>query len=123
MGILSLFKSGKLIENVSSGLDKAVFTKEERADMFPQLLELYGPFKQAQRWLMCIVCIPYMLLWFLTGAAALVMDVWSVGGDVDNVKEMLHGPIKYVVGTICSFYFGGGAVEGIMGKWKGDKKK
>ena len=111
MSFLSILNPNKLMENVSKGIDKAILTDEERADMFPKLLSMYEPFKVAQRWLMIIVCFPYMLAWFITLCAAFFMEV-------DQQMEMLSGPILYVVGTIAGFYFGGGMVEGIVGKIK-----
>ena len=105
----SIFSSGNMLENVSSGIDKAVFTKEERSDVFERLLPLYHPFKMAQRFLSLIFCIPFALGW----TACFVM--FLLGVDVSqNALEMLKGDMAIIVGIIVAFYFGGGAIEGIL---------
>lgn len=114
----SIFSAPSMIKNISNGIDKMIFTDEERADILPNLLKLYEPYKIAQRWLMVIVCGPYFFLWFLVGLGTLIIEVFSFSGSTANTREFLFGPIVYLVGTIISFYFGGGAIEGIIGKFK-----
>jgi uncharacterized membrane protein len=102
-----LFGSEKTIDKISSGIDKAVFTKEEKADEFRVLLKLYEPFKVAQRLLALIFCIPYALGWFTA-------FVGSFFTEIDSQLQLLSGDISIIVGIIIAFYFGGGAVEGVI---------
>jgi hypothetical protein len=108
----SLFKSNEFINNVSSGVDKIVLTNEEKLDNFNKLLALYTPFKIAQRFLMLVLCVPYAVAFLVTFICAFFLDVTVQ-------KEMLQGDISMIVGVIVGFYFGGGAVEGVIGRKNG----
>jgi uncharacterized membrane protein YjdF len=107
--IKGLFSSAKLVDNVSSGLDKIVFTGEEKADNFALLMQLYVPFKTAQRALAVIFCVPYAAAFFIT-------FICSFFVDVSAQIELLAGDIAMIVGVGVAFYFGGGFVEGIIGQ-------
>lgn len=107
----TLFSSDKLIENASNGIDKAILTKEEQLDNFQVLLTLYAPFKIAQRILAVVFCVPYAIAFILTFAFSFFMDV-------ESQKDLLSGDISLVVGIIVAFYFGGGAIEGVLNKAK-----
>jgi hypothetical protein len=108
-----IFSSDKLVENVSAGIDKSFYTAEEKAEGFHVLLKLYEPFKLAQRYLMIIFCVPYAIAFLTTFFASFFIDVTSQ-------KAMLQGDISIIVGIIVTFYFGGGAVEGVIGSRKKD---
>jgi len=116
MGILGqIFGSDKTIAKITdgifSGMDKMVFTEEERKDNFRQTLKLYEPFKVAQRYLACIFTVPYVLAWFITFAASFVVDV-------STQMDMLFGTMGNIVLAIVAFYFAGGVVSG----FKAEKK-
>lgn len=118
MGIWnSLFGSDKIIDAGISGIDAMVFTDEEKSNAKMAFLKLYEPYKIAQRWLMTFICIPYMALWFIAGCI-LVVDVFVVK-DLDTTKlvsYLLHQYVGSAFVVIISFYFGGGAVEGIISR-------
>ncbi|AXC34540.1 hypothetical protein [Vibrio phage YC] len=44
-----IFRADSAVEHIAAGVDKAIYTKEEKADAFQRMLELYEPFKVAQR--------------------------------------------------------------------------
>jgi hypothetical protein len=111
----TLFSSDKLIDNASAGIDKMVLTKEEQLDNFQVLLQLYTPFKIAQRILAIIFCVPYALAWVITFIAGFYFP------NTTPMIDMLSGDMGTIVGIIVAFYFGGGAVEGVIGKFKGSK--
>lgn len=112
MGVLKgLFSSKTVIDNVSSGIDKAIYTNEEKIDNFKVMLSLYAPFKIAQRLIAIIFCVPYAFAWVVT----FVASFWF---DVAVQQALLLGDISIIVGLIVAFYFGGGAVEGIIGSRK-----
>lgn len=104
--IKGLFSSSEVVEGVKQGVDKAFFTAEEKADNFHMLLQLYQPFKLAQRLLALVFCIPYAFAWLLTFLVSFIAD------SVETQVQMLSGDIAVIVGLIVAFYFGGGAVEG-----------
>lgn len=103
-----LFGKDSVIEAGINGIDKVVLTSEEKTDAHLAFLKLYEPFKLAQRYLALILCTPYAVILLGAGAKSLV------GYDVDAPLAILSGDPALIVGTILAFYFGGGAVEGIL---------
>lgn len=106
-----LFGSTKVIskgvDGIYNGVDKLVYTDEEKADNFRLMMKIYEPFKLAQRFMMMIVCPPYVLAWFIT-------FIVSFFTNVEAQKAMLEGRMGDLVLAIASFYFLGGAAEGTM---------
>ena len=58
-------------------------------------------------------CIPYALGWL----AVFIASFWL---NIDQQIALLSG-MALAVGIILSFYFGGGFIEGVLGKAKIDK--
>ena len=112
MGFSSrLFGSDKIIDAGVNGIDAMIFTDEEKSNAKMQFLKLYEPYKLAQRYLALIYSIPYALAWLVTFIASFFVDVALQ-------MELLKGDAFYINIVILSFYFGGGAAEGIVGKFK-----
>lgn len=111
MGILgSLFGDqntmSKMVDGVYNGVDKIVYTDEEKADNFQKLLKLYEPFKIAQRFLALIFGIPYVLAWLVT-------FIVSFFNNVDPQLALLNGTVGQIVLAIIAFYFMGGTISSI----------
>ena len=107
-----LFGNDKIIEAGISGIDALVFTDEEKSNAKMQFLKLYEPYKLAQRYLALIYSIPYASAWLVTFIASFFVDVTLQ-------MELLKGDAFYINIVILSFYFGGGAAEGIVKQIKG----
>jgi hypothetical protein len=116
VGIQTLFSSDKLIDNITSGVDKMVLTAEERLDNFKALLAIYTPFKIAQRILAITFCVPYVICWTIN----FIVSYSAV--NTKPMSEMLDGDMGTIVITIVVFYFGGGALEGAVASFKGKSK-
>ena len=113
MGFFSkLFGSDKIIDAGVNGIDAMFFTDEEKSNAKMQFLKLYEPYKLAQRYLALIYSIPYALAWLVTFIASFFVDVALQ-------IELLKGDAFYINIVILSFYFGGGAAEGIVKQIKG----
>jgi hypothetical protein len=113
MGFFSkLFGSDKIIDAGVNGIDAMFFTDEEKSNAKMQFLKLYEPYKLAQRYLALIYSIPYALAWLVTFIASFFVDVALQ-------MELLKGDAFYINIVILSFYFGGGAAEGIVKQIKG----
>ena len=136
MGILStvgkLFGSDKVIESGLDTLDKAFYTDQEKAkdslELINQktnakvrLLEAYAPFKLAQRYIAFTFTFVFVFIMVngVIGAMYGVIDVEDVKRAKEFANEMWLGEIMI---SIIGFYFGGGAVEGILSKRNEVKK-
>ena len=119
MGIWSkLFGSDKIIDAGIDGIDAMVFTDEEKSSAKMSFLKLYEPFKVAQRWLSIVVSVPYVLVWSLVGMS-LIADMWIKSGiDIKPITAFLQGDMGTTFILINTFYFGGGALEGIVRRFK-----
>ena len=119
MNILGkLFGSDKVIDAGISGIDKAFYTAEEKAEDRLKaapwkiaLLKAYEPFKIAQRILAIVFSVPYVSAWVATFVMA------SIGMNVEPQMSLLSGDIAKIVWTIIGFYFLGGFAES-MGRSK-----
>lgn len=115
MGILSkLFATSevatKLADGVYKGIDASFYTPEEQIDNRLKAIELYVPFKIAQRFLALIFGIPYALAWFIT------FIVTFLGQDITPQLELLSGTMGQIVLAIIAFYFLGGTLNNLVKK-------
>lgn len=117
----------KASEGIYNGVDAAWFTNEEKAEHFKDLLKLYVPFRIAQRFLALIICIPYAVIWVL---CALMYCASAAIGPCETLESICrsshlvfiaqdlatfnHQNLSMQAGIILAFYFGGGAVEGVV---------
>jgi hypothetical protein len=123
MGILGkLFGSEKVIDGGMKAIDKAFYTKEEKADDRIKimnakglLLKSYEAFKLAQRLLALLYGIPYVTAWFCTFVASFFVDVKS------QFEFLISSDMATANLIILGFYFLGGAGESIF-KYRGVKK-
>ena len=112
-----LFGSDKIIDAGIDGIDAMVFTDEEKSSAKMNFLKLYEPYKIAQRWLALVVSIPYVSLWFITGLIY-IADVFTEKVlDTSRIASFLNGDMGSAFILVLSFYFAGGAVEGIVRKF------
>jgi len=114
----------KAADGIYNGVDKAFYTDEEKAEGFLSLLKAYEPFKLAQRLLALTIAVPYVVIWVL---CALML---VVGGFVDpaygkqiaeaarTLGELNNNTLGTPVALVLSFYFAGGALEGVVGRMK-----
>ena len=119
MGIWnSLFGNDKIIDAGINGIDQMVFTDEEKSSAKMKFLKLYEPFKLAQRYIAMTFCPAYIFMLIITGlleAANIFLIAFSDKSlNTDAMYRLLSGDISVMVIIIISFYFGGGAVEGVV---------
>ena len=120
-----LFGTGKVVDGIYNGVDKIIFTKEERADHFLKILKAYEPFKILQRFLALIIGIPYMLV-YITSAGLYVYgftidDLVHAQRVIEASKElasMNNENLGTPLAIILSFAFGGGMIEGGLRAFK-----
>lgn len=138
MGVLSkLFGSDKVIDAGISGIDKAFYTKEERAeDELTKIgykmafMKLYEPFKVAQRFVALIVGIPFVSVHIVI-MIAWVLSIYLITGEdrytfVTAQLNLMQEANNQVLGEpfmwIVIFYFAGGAGEGLISKYMSRKQ-
>lgn len=121
----SLFGGSDLVEKASNGLDKLNFSDQEKAAHYLEVLKNIEPFKLAQRWLAVIVVVPYVLIWIMCAGlfvAASLSDIESSAARLIQISDMLasrnNDNLGFPVSLILGFYFAGGALEGIVARWK-----
>lgn len=119
MGILGrIFGSGDVIKSGIELIDSLHTSTEEeilaKSKARTELLAAYAPFKLAQRYL------ALMFTFTFISCFALVLVMTMIGeGDIDAVKQVLGDfYIGEIMLTIVFFYFGGGAIEGVLNKGK-----
>ena len=111
MGWLASIFSPSTIVN---GIDKMVYTDQERAEKQEKFLKLYEPFKVAQRYLAIMFGSTYCISWFIT----LMVSFFN---NVDKQMAYLtSGDMGNIVLAIIGFYFFGGAAEGAVKAFKKD---
>lgn len=127
MGLLNaLFSSDTATKTLAQGVDEIIYTPEEKAGFFLNLLAAYEPFKLAQRFLSLIVTIPYVTVWVFSAfmfAASIFFDpcladqVCKSSQLIDVSTELAtwnNEVLGLPTALILGFYFGGGAVEGVV---------
>ena len=112
MGVLAnIFGSdkviGKITDGIYNGVDKIVYTEEEKAENLKDVLKLYEPFKLAQRLLSLVFAIPFVICWTIT----FMMSFTDF--DITEQAALLDGKMGDISLAIIGFYFFGGMLGGI----------
>jgi hypothetical protein len=116
MGIFSkLFGTDNAVDKGFDLVDKAFYTDQEAAadsikkfTVKEAILKAYEPFKLAQRYMMIIVGVPYVLAWTAAFFGGYFVDTTPMQ------MQLLDGKMGMVFLTIAGFYFGGGLLEGTI---------
>ena len=122
IGILtSILGNAKVIEKGMDLIDQVHTSDEEmerlKAETKIQTMQAYAPFKVAQRYLALMFTATFLSSFFLV----LVMTLMGKT-NLPDIKQVID---EFYLGeamlTILAFYFGGGMIEGVVGKVKGKK--
>ncbi len=103
-----IFGSGDVVSKGLDLADAAFYTNQEKADWRLRLLKAYEPFKLGQRLLAMIIGIPYVLFFVVTGCASFFVNVDT------QMALLTDSRMAWAFVLVNGFYFGGGAVEGIV---------
>jgi len=124
MGILSsLFSSGsatKIIDEAISGIDKMVYTEEEKAEAKKEMVSLkvnllnaYAPFKLTQRYLALVFASLYSFLLLLI----ITLTAMKYTEQVKQILEIIEiFGLNWIMLAIISFYYSAGLVESFRRK-------
>ena len=129
MGIwASLFSSPSVVkkaaDGIYNGVDAAIYTDQEKAAGFMGMLKGYEPFKIAQRLLMLVIWIPFVVIFLLCAGMYVTAGFMEMdqGAILTNAAMALADMNINTLGTPATlssvFYFGGGALEGVVGRMK-----
>lgn len=134
-----LFGASSLVREFKNAGDDIVFTAQERAAHFIELLKHLEPFKIAQRWLAIIVVGSYVSVWLVaalifslsaladpgfvcvTGQHCEISKAHQLQQLAKDLGEMNNSNLGIPTGIILSFYFAGGMANGWIESWKKGK--
>ena len=123
MGFWSkLFGTGDVVDKGMNMIDNAFYTDQEKAENKANILRFYEPFKIAQRLLAMTFCPVYCLAWFLVFVTELLSALLGNTVELGKVYSLLSGDMAIMVIIILTFYFGGGAAEGLIERLRNGKK-
>lgn len=98
----------KLIDNLHTSDEEEIHAKSKAKT---DLLSAYAPFKIAQRILAIIFAVTFVSSYIM------VLALYFKDSPITEVTNIITAfKIDWIMLTIVSFYFGGGAIEGIIGK-------
>jgi len=118
-----LLGSDKVIDKAAQGIDKVFFTNEEKAESWLNVLKAYEPFKLAQRIIAFAVTGVY--LWFIIIAGFMLMlSYWyaPMRELSAELASIINNNLELPFALIIGFYFAGGMGEGLISKYKNQKK-
>ena len=98
--IAKIFGSTKVINAGISGIDKAIYSAEEKADYHLKFLSAYEPFKLAQR----VIAFSFVIPFIAFGSFGLAFNNEEI---VTKAIDMFGTPVAIIVG----FYFAGGVFK------------
>ena len=133
-----LFGASDFVDMVKNTGDAVVFTNEEKAKQYLDVLKHIEPFKVAQRWFALIIITPYVLVWLLCAFLFALAACFDPGAvcipnteticQISKAQQLMDLSDKLAqrnndnlgtpVALIAGFYFGGGMLEGAIGKFK-----
>ena len=122
MGIWSsIFGTGDVISKGMELIDSLHTSTEEeiqaKSKAKTDLLSAYAPFKIAQRYLAVMFTVNFIAAFWGT------VILWVLDKDMDGFLDIVGSfNIGWIMFTIVAFYFGGGFVEGGIGKLKSKKQ-
>ncbi len=114
--IAKIFGSTKVINAGISGIDKAIYSAEEKADYHLKFLSAYEPFKLAQRLLALLVVSTYLFVFLLASVLMVVGGIFNYDLYITTTTELMklnNETLGWPVITILAFYFAGGTVNSI----------
>ena len=120
MGIFSkIFGNNEVVKKGMNLIDEAFYTDDEKdtnkIEKIKQKIEIiksYEPFKLAQRYIAVIVLINFTIAFQTCLILTVVNITTSQNYDLKSIFELLNVfNISTIMIVICSFYFGGGAIE------------
>ncbi len=121
-----LLGSEKVIGSAISGIDKAIFSPEEKADYMLKFLGAYEPFKVAQRLIALIVLIPFMFIFVVSAGFMMyggIVESEVITDTAITVMQFNIDTLEWIVLTIVGFYFAGGTINSYRSHIKTKKKQ
>jgi hypothetical protein len=112
------FGTERTINAGISAIDAMVYTDEEKVKDKKEFLKLYEPYKRGQRMLAAMFAPAYITCWLAVFFIELVKLIKSENQDTADILQLLNGDMGSIVLMIIIFYFGGGAVEGVVNRLK-----
>lgn len=105
----TIFGSSEVLKAGRDTIDAVFYTDQEKAEQHAKFLELYKPFKLAQRVIAFVIVTPYMLAWLLMFSCSFFFTKEELAFPL----ALLTGDIGTAVLMIVGFYFAGGTLASL----------
>ena len=116
MGIFgTIFGSGSVVEKGLDLIDDCITTDTEKEQSKIDLLKAYQPYKISQRLIAMMITATFLGVFVMLLLASFFVDV-SV--QLALIESYMSSDFTHPLEIIMVFYFGGGAVEGALDKFK-----
>ena len=116
MGILStIFGSSNVISKGIDLIDDCITTDTEKEKNKIELLKAYQPYKLSQRLIALMITSTFLFVFLLLLIASFFMDV---DNQLTLIESYMSSDFTEPLEIIILFYFGGGAVEGALDKFR-----
>ena len=116
-GSEKVIQSGiELIDSLHTSTTEEIAAKTKAKT---DLLTAYAPFKLAQR----VIAFSFTFTYLACFALVLCFTLMEQTADAEKVKAVLEDfQVGYAMLIILTFYFGGGAFEGVMAQRRGNNQ-
>jgi len=119
MGILSaIFGSGSVVEKGLNLIDDCITTDAEKEQSKIDLLKAYQPYKLSQRLIALMITATFLGVFVVLLLASFFVDVRE---QLTLIESYMSSDFTQPLEIIMIFYFGGGAVEGALDKFRSKK--
>lgn len=124
----TLFNRKKASEQIEAESDLEYLSDKDKADIHHKTLSFYEPFKLAQRVLAMVVAVPYVLIWVSAAGLLVISGFFEpvLSDQLQRVAKMLgnlnNTTLGVPVSLVLGFYFGGGAIEGVVERIKNARR-
>jgi hypothetical protein len=111
----TIFGAGSVVEKGLDLIDDCITTDTEKEQSKIDLLKAYQPYKISQRLIALMITATFLVVFVVLLLASFFVDV---SGQLTLIESYMSSDFTHPLEIIMVFYFGGGAVEGALDKFK-----
>ena len=111
----TIFGSGSVVETGLNLIDDCITTDAEKEQSKVDLLKAYQPYKISQRLIALMITATFLGVFVVLLLASFFVNVSE---QLTLIESYMSSDFTHPLEIIIMFYFGGGAVEGALDKFK-----